>query len=99
MKTKISMMCGLAVLAVIGATLAALPTLANAQSAQSGPTRAQVQAELAQLESVGFYPGARDPHYPDNIQAAEAKLHARDEMKKSVGGAAMGVAQSGKTRN
>ena len=92
-------MCGVAVLALIGATLAALPTLANAQSAQAGPTRAQVRTELARLESVGFYPGARDPHYPENIQAAEAKLRARDEMKNSVGGSTMGAAQSSNTRN
>ena len=96
MQTKIMMMCGIVVLAVIGATLAALPTLADAQPVQGGLTRAQVKANLAQLESVGFHPGARDPHYPGNIQAAEARLHARDEMKSSAGGSAMGAMQSGK---
>ncbi len=43
---------------------------------QNGPlTRAQVRAELVQLEQAGWRPAAgSDPHYPDDIQAALRKV-------------------------
>ncbi|MEX3630250.1 MAG: DUF4148 domain-containing protein [Burkholderia sp.] len=47
-----------------------------AAQAQTTVTRAQVREELAQLESIGYRPARNDVHYPDSIQAAEAKLNA-----------------------
>jgi hypothetical protein len=66
-----------------------------ASFAQSQITRAQVRAELAQLESVGYHVGDGDQaHYPDAIQAAEAKLAARDGQT-AYGDVTSGTSQSG----
>jgi hypothetical protein len=40
----------------------------------AGVTRAQVQKELADLESVGYDATADDDHYPSDLQAAEKRL-------------------------
>jgi hypothetical protein len=48
-----------------------------ASFAQSQSTIAQVRAELVQLQKVGYHVGDGDQaHYPDAIQAAEAKVAA-----------------------
>ncbi|VWC42913.1 purine nucleoside phosphorylase [Burkholderia lata] len=46
--------------------------------AQSTVTRAQVREELVQLESVGYKPGQSSPHYPADIQAAQARVNGGD---------------------
>jgi Domain of unknown function (DUF4148) len=53
-----------------------LPAIASAQESGSTVTRAQVRAELAALAKAGYRPGGRDPYYPSDIQAAEAKIHS-----------------------
>jgi hypothetical protein len=41
-------------------------------------TRAQVQAEMVELEQVGYDPArGEDVHYPDGVQAALARAAAR----------------------
>lgn len=60
---------------VIGVALA-LPVLASAQEEGVHVTPAQVRAELVALEKAGYHPGRPSPYYPDDIQAAEAKIHA-----------------------
>jgi len=45
-------------------------------SAQEGLTRAQVKAQLQQLEQAGYNPSERDAFYPNNIQAAEEKIRS-----------------------
>ena len=60
------------------AALAALvaPAASFAQS-HSTITRAQVRAELVQLQQVGYRVGDGDnAHYPEAIQAAQAKVAA-----------------------
>ncbi len=53
-----------------------VPALSFAQS-QAPLTRAQVVAELAQLEQAGYNPSTGDnANYPADIEAAEAKLAA-----------------------
>jgi hypothetical protein len=61
--------------AVVAAALAS-PIATLAQSA-APLTRAQVKAELAQLQQAGYSPSRDDPNYPSNIQAAEARLVAQ----------------------
>jgi hypothetical protein len=61
--------------AFIVAAVVALPTISFAQSSQP-LTRAQVRAELVQLENAGYNPTSDSTTYPRNIQAAEAKLNA-----------------------
>jgi|SRR5476651_924336 type II secretory pathway pseudopilin PulG len=81
--------------AVVVAAALAAPVAVFAQSNQS-VTRAQVRAELVQLEQTGWRPAAgADPHYPDDIQAAEAKVAAMNGAATAYGGAVSGSAQSG----
>ena len=84
---------------VLIAALVAAPVASFAQSSEP-VTRAQVQAELAQVEQAGYDP--RDwVHYPENIRAAEAKVAAQNATAQSqaavagYGGAADGASRSG----
>ena len=73
---------------VIAAALAA-PVAAFAQSNQP-VTRAQVRAELIQLEEAGYHPGDGDnTSYPAEIQAAEAKVAAQNNAT-GMGGVTSG---------
>ena len=82
----------------------ATPVLANAQSTDrtdstNGPeTRAEVRSDLVRIEQAGYNPGRKDPYYPADIQAAEAKVAAEQSSPATaaVGGVAMnGMSQSG----
>ncbi|BEU26416.1 DUF4148 domain-containing protein [Paraburkholderia sp. 22B1P] len=78
---------------VIAAALAA-PVAAFAQSNQP-ITRAQVRAELVQLEKAGYHPGDGDnTTYPEEIQAAEAKVAAQNNAT-GVGGVTSGSFSAG----
>lgn len=57
---------------LIAASALAVPALSFAQ--QTTPvTRAQVRAELGQIEAAG-YTGATGPYYPANLHAAETRV-------------------------
>ncbi|MFL9965800.1 DUF4148 domain-containing protein [Paraburkholderia sediminicola] len=78
----------------------AFPAAGYAQASSSAVTRAQVRAELVQLEGVGYWPGrADDPHYPADIQAAESAVASQKDagsnVDSSVGGARIGSSASG----
>ncbi|PCE25054.1 hypothetical protein BWP39_11050 [Paraburkholderia acidicola] len=74
--------------AVALAAILAAPVVSFAQSNQP-LTRAQVRAELVQIEKAGYNPAtANDYDYPANIQAAEAKVAAEN------GAAENGAAQT-----
>ncbi|MFM0127097.1 DUF4148 domain-containing protein [Paraburkholderia sediminicola] len=86
-------------LAVAIAAAIAFPVAGHAQES-STVTRAQVRAELVQLEGVGYRPGrANDPHYPTDIQAAEAAVAsqkgAESNVASGVGGVSSGSSASG----
>ena len=69
---------------VVAAALAA-PVAVFAQS-NAPVTRAQVRAQLVQLEKAGYHPGDGDnTTYPAQIQAAEAKVAAQNGTS-GVGG-------------
>jgi hypothetical protein len=59
--------------AVSAALLIASPLTSFAQQ-ESGLTRAQVRADLVQVEQAGYKPGGDENNYPATIQAAEAKV-------------------------
>jgi len=40
-------------------------------------THAQLEQELAELESVGYEPEKQDFYYPNDLQAAQARLHEK----------------------
>nr|WP_223964021.1 DUF4148 domain-containing protein [Burkholderia diffusa] len=64
-------------------------------------TRAQVRAELVQLQRAGYVPGrANDPHYPDDLQVGLTRIHANDTVAADTatsgyGADAAAVTQSG----
>ena len=66
--------------AVTALAVSTVPAVSFAQSTVP-VTRAQVIAELIEVENAGFHPGSVDyVEYPDNLQAAEARVaaeHAR----------------------
>jgi Domain of unknown function (DUF4148) len=83
---------------VVAATLA-LPIASHAQETTSPATRAQVRAELVQLEKAGYRPSKNDPYYPNDIQAAEAKVAAANgtpvNADSGVGDVMSGTSASG----
>jgi opacity protein-like surface antigen len=78
--------------AVAIAAVLAVPAVSFAQSNQP-VTRAQVRAELVQLEKAGYGPfDSSDAHYPVAVQRAEARV-ATDTT--GYGPATAGTTQSG----
>jgi hypothetical protein len=63
--------------AVAVALVLAAPVASFAQSNQ-GVTRAQVRADLVQLEKAGYNVGGEETTYPSQIQAAEARVAAEN---------------------
>jgi hypothetical protein len=60
-------------------------------------TRAQVRAELVQLEQAGYRVGDGDQaHYPEAIQAAQARVIAQNGSSNAYGGSVVGSSQSGR---
>lgn len=60
-------------------------------------THEQVRAELIQLQQAGYHVGDGDEaHYPEAIQAAEARIAARNTDLSGYGGNATGSSQSGR---
>jgi Domain of unknown function (DUF4148) len=66
---------------VISSALAA-PALAFAQD-NDPITRAQVGAELVQLEKAGYNPGVKDNNYPQRIQATEQRVAEEQSIASS----------------
>jgi hypothetical protein len=82
--------------AVVVAAVLAAPVVSFAQQSNEPVTRAQVRAELVQLEKAGWHPSlGSDPHYPDDIMAAEARVTAQNGTTNDVGGAEGGSSASG----
>lgn len=84
--------------AVVVATALIAPVASFAQSHQE-VSRAQVRAELVQLEKAGYQAGRDDPYYPADIQAAEARVSAENGTTQAAqagyGGVVSGASQSG----
>ena len=86
--------------AAIAASVLAAPIASFAQSEQ-GLTRAEVKAELVQLEQNGYKPQASDSQYPSDIQAAEKRVRPNQPMlaqadTSGYGAVATGAAQGGR---
>lgn len=82
----------------ITAMLAA-PAVSFAQQSDQPVTRAQVRAELVELEKAGYNPAhGEDPSYPADIQAAEAKVAAQKASANSYGGSTGGTSATGTSR-
>jgi Domain of unknown function (DUF4148) len=79
------------VYAVALASSLSMPLVSFAQVQSNQPlTRAEVEGDLARLEQAGYKVTGQDPHYPADIQAAEARV-----AQSGVGGVEAGSAQAG----
>jgi hypothetical protein len=81
--------------AVAIAAVLAAPVISFAQTNEP-VTRAQVRNELVQLEKAGYNPAtANDYDYPNDIQAAEARVAAQNGNTTGYGSGANGSTQAG----
>jgi hypothetical protein len=71
----------------------AIPALSHAQATQT-LTRAQVRAELVQLEKAGYNPNV-DDEYPRNLQRAEAIVASQKVDASGYGSEPSSTVQSG----
>lgn len=55
------------------------PLASFAHAADGRLTRAQVRADLVQMEAAGYRPSTHDADYPSAIQSAEATVRAMNE--------------------
>jgi Domain of unknown function (DUF4148) len=91
------MMRALIPAAVVVASALAVPSFAFAQS--SPLTRAEVRAQLVQLERAGYNPASDHTEYPKNIQAAEARIAQQNDAAGGYGGTSTsGSSESGAAR-
>jgi hypothetical protein len=80
--------------AVAVAAALVVPVASFAQ-AQAPITRAQVRAEIVQLQQVGYHVGDGDnAHYPEALEAAKARVAALNGNS-AYGGAENGSSQAG----
>jgi hypothetical protein len=84
---------------LIAASVLAVPVLSLAQQATPPVTRAQVRAELGQLEAADFKGAATGPYYPANLQAAGARVASQNVAVQATisnyGPSTSGSSQSG----
>ena len=82
--------------AVALASALAAPAVSFAQQSNGPVTRAQVRAELVQLEQAGYHVGDGHTTYPAEIQAAEAKVAAQNGAASGYGGVVSGSSEAGR---
>jgi hypothetical protein len=78
--------------AVFAAAVLTAPTLSFAQANNAPVTRAEVKADLVQVEQAGYNPARNDLNYPADVQAAEARIHTSSTADTSYGGVSNGTA-------
>jgi len=80
--------------AAVLAAIIAVPAISFAQAQQQPLTRAEVRQQLVELRAAGY-----DPHdwmhYPENIQAAQARVDAQHAAASAYGAGTAGTTQSG----
>ncbi|CAH2798235.1 MAG: FIG00455304: hypothetical protein [uncultured Paraburkholderia sp.] len=63
---------------LISAAVIAAALVASFAQSNQPVTRAQVRAELVQLEKAGYNPASDRIDYPANLQAAQARVNAEN---------------------
>uniref|UniRef100_E1TEB5 DUF4148 domain-containing protein n=1 Tax=Burkholderia sp. (strain CCGE1003) TaxID=640512 RepID=E1TEB5_BURSG len=79
---------------LVVAALVAVPALSFAQS-NHPLTRADVRAELVQLQKAGYNPASDNAQYPNNIEAAQMRIDAQNGSAAAYGGVAKGSSAAG----
>lgn len=80
---------------LVVAVLVAVPALSFAQS-NHPLTRADVRAELVQLQKAGYNPASDNAQYPKNIEAAQMRIDAQNgSAAAAYGGVAKGSSAAG----
>ena len=80
--------------AIVIASAFATPVFAQSQSG-SGLTRAQVKAELAQMEQAGYNPSADHATYPQMTQVAEQRVAVGESASPAYGTSTNGSSDVG----
>ncbi|MFC0401887.1 DUF4148 domain-containing protein [Paraburkholderia rhizosphaerae] len=74
---------------VVAACALSAATLAFAQASNGPVTRAEVRADLVQVEQAGYQPAGNQTEFPQNVQAADAQVAAQqNSTTAAVGGIA-----------
>jgi hypothetical protein len=81
--------------AALAATVLAAPAVSFAQASQQPLTRAQVRAEHVQHEKAGYRPGLSSPYYPEDLQAAQARVAQQNATAEAT---AYGASTNGSTQ-
>ncbi len=84
--------------ALVIASAFATPAFAQSSS-DSGLTRAQVKAELAQMEQAGYNPSADHATYPQLTQVAEQRVTTREAASPAYGTSSNGSSAVGGRAN
>jgi Domain of unknown function (DUF4148) len=69
-----------ALYALLTVAILAAPAVSFSQEANAPVTRAEVRGQLVQLEKAGYNPFTNNVNYPADIQLAEARVQAQDQM-------------------
>jgi len=72
-----------------------IPAVSSFAQSNEPITRAEVKAQLVQLEKAGYNPAGDQTQYPTNIQAAQARVNAQNGTATDFGGVADGTSASG----
>src|SRR5258706_15185024 len=87
------------ILAASVAAAAALPAVSFAKANQP-LTRADVRAQLVELQKAGYNPASDETQYPKNIEAAEARIDGQKGLlASSYGSSSAGNSASGSPRS
>ncbi len=63
--------------------VAITPAFALAAQSSSVLTRAEVRAQIVQVEQAGYNPARKDIHYPQSIQQAEARIRSSEPAQQA----------------
>jgi uncharacterized membrane protein len=80
---------------LIVAAALAIPAVSSFAQSSQPVSRAEVKAQLVQLEKAGYSPAGDNTTYPANIQAAQARFSTENAADAGYGGVAEGTSASG----
>jgi ABC-type sugar transport system substrate-binding protein len=82
--------------ALLAASALAAPAIALAQGNNAPVTRAEVRAQLTQLEKAGYSPATNDNYYPQGLQEAQQRVDASNgTATRAYGPSTSGTSASG----